>query len=162
MSRRASVPPRWFVTTAWRMHRALYRASGGRSGLWTPSEKRPWGTLRLTTTGRRTGRERAAILGYLPDGEDVAVLAMNGWGEGEPAWWLNLRATPAATMHLPGRVPQPVLARAAEAEERDRLWARWRTVEPNLDDYAALRSTPTAVVVLTPAPSSRRPRIGPR
>ena len=30
------LPPRWFVHTAWRAHRALYRLSGGRF-LWTTS-----------------------------------------------------------------------------------------------------------------------------
>jgi hypothetical protein len=40
------------------------------------------------------------------------------------------------------------------AEERERLWARWGAVEPRLDEYAALRSTPTAVVVLVPDPTA--------
>jgi hypothetical protein len=42
--------------------------------------------------------------------------------------------------------------------ERQRLWELWRTVTPELDDYAALRSTPTAVVVLTPESRSRSAR----
>jgi len=32
-------PPAWFVHTAWRIHRGLYRLSGGRF-LWTTSNKR--------------------------------------------------------------------------------------------------------------------------
>jgi F420H(2)-dependent quinone reductase len=47
-------PPPWFVHTAWRAHRALYRLSGGRF-LWTTSNKRGWGALRLTTIGRKSG-----------------------------------------------------------------------------------------------------------
>ncbi|MDQ3771361.1 MAG: hypothetical protein M3343_04630 [Actinomycetota bacterium] len=35
-------PPAWFVHGAWRVHRALYKLSGGRF-LWTTSNKRGWG-----------------------------------------------------------------------------------------------------------------------
>jgi hypothetical protein len=34
--------------------------------------------------------------------------------------------------------------------ERSRLWARWREMDANLDAYAALRSSQTAVVILEP------------
>jgi deazaflavin-dependent oxidoreductase (nitroreductase family) len=132
------------------VHRAIYRFTRGRVGLWTPGGKRGWGTLRLTTVGRRSGSDRTVLLGYLEDGHDLVVLAMNGWGEGEPAWWLNLQSQPAATVQLPGRSPYRISASAAEGPERDRLWELWRRVEPDLDQYAALRSTPTAVVVLAP------------
>ena len=144
------VPPRWFVRTFWRAHRAVYRLTGGRLGLWTTANKRGWGTLRLTTVGRRSGQQRTVLLGYLEDGPDLVVLAMNGWGAGEPAWWLNLQAEPTATVHVAGSLPGQVVAHTAQGEERGRLWNLWRSVEPNLDEYAALRSTPTDVVVLTP------------
>lgn len=32
----ARLPPRWFVVTAWHVHRLLVRASGRRKGLWAP------------------------------------------------------------------------------------------------------------------------------
>ena len=147
--RSPSMPPPWFVHLAWRVHRALYRVSGGRF-LWTPASKRGWGALRLTTTGRRTGRERSVILGYLEDGPDLVVLAMNGWDPGHPAWWLNLEAHPEAVVRLAGQEPRTVRARAAAGEERSRLWELWRTVEPDLDGYAARRTTTTPVVVLEP------------
>ena len=44
-----------------------------------------YGMMRLTTTGRRTGLERSVILGYLEDGPNLVTMAMNGWGDGEPA-----------------------------------------------------------------------------
>ena len=83
------LPPRWFVRLAWYAHRAVYQMSGGRLGLWRPKGTR-WGTMRLTTTGRRTGRARSVLLGYFEDGPNLVTLAMNGWADGEPAWWLNL------------------------------------------------------------------------
>ena len=65
----------------------------------TPTPTR-WGMLRLRTIGRRTGEERSAILGYYEDGPNLVTLAMNGWAEGEPAWWLNLQARPDAIVDL--------------------------------------------------------------
>jgi deazaflavin-dependent oxidoreductase (nitroreductase family) len=105
--------------------------------------------MRLTTTGRRSGRPRSVILGYFDDGPNVVTMAMNGWGDGEPAWWLNLRACPDAEVRLAGE-RRPVTAHAAAGEERARLWARWREIDHKLDAYAALRSSETAVVVLEP------------
>ncbi len=142
------LPPRWFIVLAWRVHRALYRVTGGRRGLWPPKADK-WGAMRLTTIGRRTGQERAVILGYLEDGPDLVTLAMNGWGEGEPAWWLNLQAHPDAQVELAGGA-RAVRGRAATGEERARLWDRWRSLDEKLDGYAQRRSAGTAVVVLEP------------
>ena len=152
-TRPPTVPPAWVERTAWRIHRALYRLSGGRF-LWRPSSKRGWGALRLTTTGRRTGQERSVILGYVEDGTDLVTLAMNGWQEGHPAWWLNLEAEPDAVVRVDGEMPRPVRAREATGEERDRLWARWTAVNPQLDGYVAGRRTATPVVVLEVRPGT--------
>jgi deazaflavin-dependent oxidoreductase (nitroreductase family) len=143
------LPPAWFMHAFWRVHRALCRLSGGRF-LWTPASKRGWGALRLTTVGRKSGRERSVIVGYLEDGSNLVTLAMNGWDEGDPAWWLNLEAHPDAVVQLSGQAPRPVRARAAAGAERDRLWQRWVAVDPQHDAYAGLRSTETPVVVLEP------------
>lgn len=105
--------------------------------------------MRLTTVGRRTGQERSVMLGYFEDGPNLVTMAMNGWGEGEPAWWLNLQAQPDVRVDLVGG-SRLVTGRAATGEERDRLWARWREIDENLDAFAARRPTETAVVVLEP------------
>ena len=145
----ARLPPRWFVVLFWRAHRALFRITGGRRGLWRPRARR-WGALQLTTIGRRSGQERSVILGYLNDGPNLVTLAMNGWGEGEPAWWLNLQANPRASVRLTDGHHE-VIAHAATGPERDRLWDEWRVVDRDLDRYARRRPTQTAVVVLEPS-----------
>ncbi|MER7457406.1 nitroreductase/quinone reductase family protein [Micromonospora sp. NPDC126480] len=150
--RKPWLPPRWFIRLAWSMHRRLYRTSGGRAGLWRPRAN-GWGALRLTTTGRRTGQQRSVIIGYFEDGPNLVSMAMNGWGAGEPAWWLNLQAHPDATVELVDG-QRPVRGRAATGDERSRLWARWREIDKGLDAYAALRPGETAVVVLTPRPAA--------
>lgn len=148
------MPPRWFVRTAWIAHRALYRGTGGRRGLWPPKPGK-WGTMRLVTVGRKTGKEREAIVAYFEDGPNIVTMAMNGWGEGEPAWWLNLLDHPDAEIELKGEDgTRTVRGRPAEGAERDRLWDVWRTYTPHLEAYSKLRSTESAVVVLEPMPRS--------
>ena len=148
--RSPKAPPKWLVHVAWRIHRALYRLSGGRF-LWTTANKRGWGALRLTTVGRKTGKERNVILGYVEDGPNLVLLAMNGWQEGQPAWWLNLEARPDAIVRLDGEGPRPVRAHLATGAERERLWQLWGAVEPQLDGYAGLRTVETPVIVLAPS-----------
>ena len=143
--------PAWLIKTIWAMHRAAYSVTGGRFGLRQPTTSQ-WGTLRLHTVGRRSGRERVAIVGYIEDGANLVTPAMNGWLEPEPAWWLNLQASANATVELPGGGRREVTARAAEPAERDRLW---RTLvdlgtAAYTDSNAALRPRETAIVVLEP------------
>jgi F420H(2)-dependent quinone reductase len=140
------LPPRWVVRAAWLLHRASYRITGGRWGLWKPRPGR-WGTMRLHTVGRRSGKERVAILGYYEDGPNLITLAMNGWAEPEPAWWLNLQGHPDATVELKDE-SHAVRGRAAEGEERARLWAKWQEFGDDVDGYATRRPGGTAVVVL--------------
>jgi deazaflavin-dependent oxidoreductase (nitroreductase family) len=142
------LPPRWFVRTFWAAHRSIFRISGGRIGLQRATADAQ-GMMRLRTVGRRSGEERVAILAYYEDGPDLVTMAMNGWADAEPAWWLNLQARPDATVDLPGG-SREVCARAANAEERPRLWARWAALDKGLDGYAARRSRETAVVILSP------------
>jgi len=147
-TKKARLPPRWVVRFFWFMHRGIYRISRGRFGL-RSDKADSWGMMHLTTVGRRSGQERSVILGYFEDGPDLVTMAMNGWAEAEPAWWLNLQAHPDATVDVPdGR--RAVRGRAAVGEERDRLWARWQEIDQNLDAYAERRPTETAVVILEP------------
>ena len=144
----AKLPPRWVVRSAWSAHRGLYRSTGGRMGL-RPAGSDKWGMMRLTTIGRRSGKERNVILGYFEDGDNLVTMAMNGWAPPEPAWWLNLQAQPDAVVETTDG-QRPVTGRAAEGKERERLWERWRHYDKDLDRYAERRPTETAVVVLEP------------
>jgi deazaflavin-dependent oxidoreductase (nitroreductase family) len=108
--------------------------------------------MRLKTRGRRSSRPRVAIVGYYEDGPNLVTLAMNGWADPEPAWWLNLQAQPDTTVDLADG-SRAMRARAAAGEERERLWARFRDFPgwgDDLEALAARRSTETAVVVLEP------------
>jgi len=80
-------------------------------------------------------------------------VAMNGWAEAAPAWWLNLQAHPDATVDLP-EGSRAVTAREANTSERPRLWAL--LAEPwgrDRDAYAAGLSHEVPVVILEPRPA---------
>jgi hypothetical protein len=92
------------------------------------------------------------IVGYFEDGPNLVTLAMNGWADAEPGWWINLQATPEATVLLRSG-PRAVRTRAAVEGERDRLWAQFGNYPgwgADIDGLAAGRSTNTTVVVFEP------------
>jgi deazaflavin-dependent oxidoreductase (nitroreductase family) len=146
------LPPRWFIRLAWFAHRTVYRLTGGRRGLSIPTAEGKFGQMRLRTVGRKSGQERVAILGYYEDGPNLVTLAMNGWGDPEPAWWLNLQARPDAVIDVKDGV-RDVHARAADGPERERLWRLFTAYKGwggDVDAYAKRRSRPTAVVIFEP------------
>ena len=150
--RPARAVPRPLIRTFWAVHRFLYRSTGGRFGLKRPAAGKTFGMLRLETVGRRTGKKREAMIGYYQEGPNLVTMAMNGWGQTEPAWWVNLQARPEATVTLPdGR--REVRARTATGSERERLWANFANYPgwgDDLDRLAALRARETTVIVLEP------------
>ncbi|MFC3397212.1 nitroreductase/quinone reductase family protein [Microbacterium amylolyticum] len=79
----------------------------------------------LAPEQRRNGRNRH----NQPSGREGSgtrhTLAMNGWGEGHPAWWLNLMACPEATIELADGSRHNIRARAAHGDERARMWEQW-------------------------------------
>jgi F420H(2)-dependent quinone reductase len=95
------------------------------------SEARPVGRC-ASYDNRAPHRQRSVIVGYFEDGPNLVTLAMNGWADGEPAWWLNLQAHPDATVDLVNG-SRAVRARAAEGAERSRLCASWRDIDRQRD-----------------------------
>lgn len=98
--------------------RLLHRVSGGRLSLLRIAGMP---SLRLVTTGRRTGLPRANDLLYTPYGDEYVVIG-SGWGRpNHPAWTVNLRANPTATIIVRGRAI-PVVARQASGQEAAEIW----------------------------------------
>ena len=123
----------------------LYRASRGR--LFGRIGRAP--VLLLTTTGRRSGRERTAPVLYLADGERLVVIGSNAGNEHAPAWALNLKAHPDAEVQVKG-TQRKVRARVAEGAERDELWRRMNDQYGGFDDYRARTGRQIDLFVLEP------------
>ncbi|MDQ7843179.1 MAG: nitroreductase family deazaflavin-dependent oxidoreductase [Armatimonadota bacterium] len=149
MRRRAG---RRLAALAWRLHRWIYRTSGGRLGGCIAGMP----VLLLATMDRHTGRRRETVLTFLRDGDDLVVIASNGGAPRHPRWLLNLRAHPAAEVRLGGR-RIPVRTREATGPERERLWARAVQTYRGYAVYQARTSRRIPVVLLSPgAPSPKR------
>jgi F420H(2)-dependent quinone reductase len=139
--------------TAWRLigkgmtgtHAAIYRASGGKlAGRMFNSP-----VLLLSTTGRKTGRERTTPLLYLEDGKNLVVVASVGGAPCHPDWYWNLKANPEARVQLQERTLR-VRAQEAEGEEKRRLWRRVVEMYPPYEDYQRRTEREIPVFVLRP------------
>lgn len=138
----------WWFT---RLHRAVYRASGGRLG----ARLLGLDMCLLTTRGRRSGRERTVPLACFPRDDEVVLVASNNGQDRHPTWLLNLEATPDVRVRL-GVRERAMRAHVATPEEREALWPwlreRNRFLEPH--QRATDRSIP--IVILRPADAERR------
>ena len=72
-----------------------------------------------------------------------------------PAWWLNLQRNPEASV-LIGRTTSRVTARAATANEHDRLWPLVTTTHPGYARYQERTERPIPIVMLTPEDAEPR------
>ena len=106
-------------------------------------------TLHLRTTGRRTGAARRTPLYFVEDDDKVAVVTSNGGRDSEPAWWLNLQATPDAAVEI-RKAERPVRARQATADEQERLWPQFVAGLRNYAAYQRKTERPIVVVILEP------------
>jgi deazaflavin-dependent oxidoreductase (nitroreductase family) len=90
--------------------------------------------LTLTTVGRKTGQERRQPLAYVPDGDDIILVASN-WGQAHhPGWSANLIANPRARVRIKGK-EQAVVARLTLGAERKRCWALALQMWPGYATY---------------------------
>ena len=108
----------WLQRLIMNVHHFVFMRTGGRVG--TSLGGRPM--LVLRTTGRKSGEPRTAMLMYVRDGENYAVVGSHGGGPHHPGWYHNLSGTPEAEIQV-GRSVVPVRAHVAEGEERERIWA---------------------------------------
>jgi deazaflavin-dependent oxidoreductase (nitroreductase family) len=101
-------------------HEAVFRLSNGRIG------NRGFGmpVLILTTTGRKTGKQRTTMLtSPVQDGDQLVLVASYGGDDRHPTWFLNLRDNPQVEITMDGRARR-MSARVATQEEKEKLWPR--------------------------------------
>lgn len=122
----------WFDRAFPRWHRFWYRLlRGNMPGLF--GKRR---ILLLTTTGRRSGHARTTILLYVRDGDDLVVIASNGGAPQHPTWYLNLQASPAATVELGSERFAVIAADITDPDERTRVWHTVVGVFKGYESYA--------------------------
>src|SRR5437870_4675199 len=125
------------------VHRVLYRSSNGVIG----GRMADSPVLLLTTTGRRSGKQRTVPLLYLMDGPNVVLVASNGGAVRHPTWWLNLQTTSEAWIQIKG-IRRRVNAKQASAAEKQHLWPRLTAMYPGYKRYQEITDRDIPVVIL--------------
>jgi deazaflavin-dependent oxidoreductase (nitroreductase family) len=104
----------------------------------------------LTTTGAKTGRRRTTPMMFHRDGDRLLVVASNIGAPRHPDWYLNLAASPRATVEV-GDETYDALARPLEGEQRERAWAMLKENYPFFAEHEAKTERTIPVVALTRA-----------
>ena len=142
-------PYSWPIVAAQRaatkLHSFIYRATGG--GIGSRMVGSP--VLLLTTTGRKSGKQRTSPLLYLEDGENIVIVASNGGAPSNPSWYLNLETNPYAEVEIKDQKLR-VRAEKVSPEERERLWPRLVAMYGSYENYRRLTDREIPVVVLKP------------
>jgi deazaflavin-dependent oxidoreductase (nitroreductase family) len=105
--------------------------------------------LILHSTGAKSGQERVIPLMYRPEGDDLVIFASKGGAPTNPDWLHNLRAHPKASVEVGGDTKQ-VVAREAQGDERERIWAAHKEAYPGFAEYEAKTDRVIPVVILEP------------
>jgi deazaflavin-dependent oxidoreductase (nitroreductase family) len=113
-----------------RVDRALIRASRGRFSMSGPALP----TMLLTTTGRKSGKDRTVPLHYVRDGRNVVAACENFGLEAASSWPKNLLADPKARIEIGGTTAQ-YLSRPATEDEIARNMPRLIEMWPAHDSH---------------------------
>lgn len=131
------------VILFWKLHRWIYKASGGRIGAQLGASK----NLLLTTTGRKSGLSRDIAIYYFKIDGKIVIIGSNLGSEKHPAWFLNLKASPEVMVRI-GTQVTPMIAREAEGEERQHLWNELISIADDYAEYEQSTERRIPVVVL--------------
>lgn len=129
----------------------VYRRTGGRvGGTWRIGAgfRRPVPTLLLEHRGRKSGKVFTAPLLYLPDGDDIIVVASQGGRADHPQWYRNLVADPNAHIRIRSE-HRAVVARVANPQERQRLWPLLTELYADFDAYKSWTQREIPVLILS-------------
>ncbi len=105
--------------------------------------------LLLTTTGRKTGKQRTIPLGYFEQDGSYVIIASNGGADRNPAWFYNVTSNPQVTIQMRNR-QMAVHAQEADPEKRTQLWAHLLTLAPAYGQYAQHTKRVIPMILLRP------------
>ncbi|MFN2543444.1 MAG: nitroreductase family deazaflavin-dependent oxidoreductase [Actinomycetota bacterium] len=137
-----------WLNRAFKLHTGMYRLTRGAVGHKFPGAPP---MLLLDHVGAKTGIKRTTPLAYVPDGDDVVLVASKGGHPTNPAWYHNLVANPDTTVQI-GSEHRQVHAHVATAEERKRLWPVAVAVNKGYANYQEKTSREIPLVILKRRP----------
>ena len=120
---------------------AEFRETGGKAG--GMFEGKP--LVLVHHVGAKSGKQRIAPLVPLLDGDRVYIFASKGGADTNPDWYHNLVANPQTVVEL-GSETFPVTARVLTGDERDEVYSKQSSAEPQFAEYQ--RNTKRLIPVL--------------
>jgi len=133
------------------LNRGWYKVTGGRIA----SKFHGAPVVLLTTTGRKTGKQRTWPLLTTKDGDAYTFAASFGGHDEHPGWYLNLRANPEVEVRDGSRTISG-RARITTGDERARRYQQFVDVYSTYGDYAKATTREIPVVVVEPVGSDAR------
>lgn len=128
------------------VHRTLFEATRGRVG----GRIGGMPAVKLTTTGRKSGKPRTVMLtSPVRHGDDVVLVASYGGDDQHPAWYLNLRENPAVTIEMDGKTFAAEARTATEAEKAE-LWPQITSTYKGYAGYQERTDRDIPVVLCSP------------
>ena len=97
--------------------------------------------------GAKSGKKRISPLACLADGGRLFVFASKGGSPEHPAWFHNLIANPNVTVEF-GTDKFPVRAKLLQETERDEIYAKQASLQPQFDEYQRKTARKIPVVEL--------------
>ena len=130
------------------VHRTVFNTTNGRLA----GDVFGMPVVKLTTTGRRSGRKRPTMLtSPVHDDDRVVLVASYGGDDRHPAWYLNLKANPQVEVVMQGQ-RRTMRARTATPEERSELWPKVTASYKGYGQYQTRTDREIPLVILEPAP----------
>jgi deazaflavin-dependent oxidoreductase (nitroreductase family) len=124
---------------------AIFRATGGRLGASMAGQP----VVLLTTTGRKSGKQRTVPLMSFDDGAGNCVLIASAGGSAtHPAWYVNLAANPRVSVETKGH-RYDARAETVLGEARAQIWKTVVAQQPRFSGYqkkAGGREIPVVVL----------------
>ena len=128
------------------IHRSLIKVSSGKRG-W---DMAGMPVLKLTTTGRKSGKSRTVMLtSPLQIEEGIVIVASKGGSEKHPDWFMNLQENPEAIVETQsGR--KAMVAKILDPDNREARWNEIIQDFKNYDNYQNRTDRVIPLVILIP------------
>ncbi len=109
--------------------------------------------LLISHKGARSGKSRVNPVVYVKDGERYIVFATKRGADTNPDWYHNLKANPEVQIEV-GDEKINVLAEELKGPERDILWSRLASTNPQFAQYQRQTKRIIPVIAFTPRKTS--------
>jgi deazaflavin-dependent oxidoreductase (nitroreductase family) len=130
------------------IYASLYRLTNGKIGGTVVGLK----VLLLSTTGRKTGKQRTKPLCYFEEGPDYVIIASNGGADKHPEWFLNLKSDPNVKVRIE-ETEFSARAEVSDPKTRQRLWQKLISLSPYYIKYEKRTKRQIPMILLHPIKS---------